>query len=140
MAIDRAEISNCCCVCSVSRFALSWFWSAATRLLAPVCSVLIMLVVNVCRVPMTPELVPNVSVWVCTFEMAVLIELATFVSSLVSMKEPTAEPLIEDRPSPEELKLTPSIVSELVPVGLKSIVRLSPPRRFTPLYDASEAS
>jgi hypothetical protein len=60
LAIDSAEISSCCWVCSVSRLALSWFWSATTRLAAPLCSVLIRAVSKVDRVVMVDALVPNV--------------------------------------------------------------------------------
>jgi hypothetical protein len=62
-----------------------------------------MAVVNVCRVEIVDELVPNVSVWVCTFEIAVLMLVTKDESWLLSKKEPAAEPLIDDRPSPDEL-------------------------------------
>ena len=62
-----------------------------------------MLVVNDCRVEMVDELVPNVSVWLCTFEIAELMLVTRLESVLVSKKEPAAEPLIDDRPSPAEL-------------------------------------
>jgi len=57
--IDKAEIDNCWRVCRVSRFALSRFWSARTRLSDPVCSVLTRFLVKSARVWMVEELVPR---------------------------------------------------------------------------------
>jgi hypothetical protein len=85
------------------------------------------------RVEMVDALVPNVSAWLCTLKSAVLM-FATMLESWPSdWKDVAPEPLAADRPRPAELKVTPVMVSALVPVGLKLIVRLSPESRLTPL-------
>ena len=80
---------------------------------------------------------PNVSVWARTAEIAALIAVSVAVTLLLS-RNPVPE--AADRPRPLELKFTPAIFSELVPVSLKRTFKLSPASRLMPLYEASPAS
>ena len=89
--------------------------------------------VNVCRVPMTPELVPNVSVWLCTVPIAAFRAVTVLVSVESFWNDAPPVPAIDDSERPDELKVTPWIVSELDALWLKLIVRLSPLSRLMPL-------
>ena len=65
---------------------------------------LIIAVSNVWRVPMTPELVPNVSVWVCTEVIALLRSVTGLLRPVAVVLEGSGAGTADaERPRPEAL-------------------------------------
>ena len=89
--------------------------SASTRLSAPVCSVLIRFLVKSWRVCTVVRLEPNFEAWVRSVFNATS-SCAIAVSMMASDWKPV--PLMVVSPRPAVLKVTPAMVSELVPFSL----------------------